>query len=334
MNVGDEGFSTSEEINTLALDRIKRIMNQDGAALGIKTLYSKLDNITGGFQDSDLIILGGRPGEGKTAIALEFIRRAAVVQGIPVGVFSLEMEKTQLFHRLQSQESQIDLEKIMRKGMSEHELKHLIASTEALSKSPIYIDDSGGLTITKIKSRARKLKRDKKIGLLVIDYVQLIKANSSNKTYNRANEVGEISKELKNLAKELKVPVIALVQLSRASEQNKGGEPKLSDIRESGDLEQDADMVAFVFRPEYHGITEDSNGNSTIGKAMFMIKKHRNGPTDNVLFDFKGSTMTFTGQDDIGRNQRHPASNQFPSAIAPSLEFDKQPINDKAPWED
>ena len=276
--------------NVLAKNE-KIIQNEKGLS-GIPSGFGYLDKVTGGWQDSDLIILAARPGMGKTSLALNLWARPAINHNIPTAFFSLEMSAEQLFQRVVSQESGIPLSKIARDGIRGEDLKAFEGWVEHLASQPLSIDDTGGISISDFHSKASKLKREKNIRLIVIDYLQLM--TSGVKSHSQNHEVGLISGKLKMIAKELNVPIIVLSQLSRAVEQRGGAKkPVLSDLRDSGSIEQDADMVMFLYRPEYYGITSDELGESTEGLAELEIAKHRNGSLSTIELEFIPSRTTF-----------------------------------------
>lgn len=243
--------------------------------------------MTYGWQNSDLIILAARPAVGKTAFALNLARNAALhpTKPTPVALFSLEMSSGQLVQRILSAESEIWLEKISRGRMEEHEMQQLYKKgIQRLSKAPIFIDDTAALNIFELRAKCRRLKSKHDIGLIIIDYLQLMTGGGEGKNSNREQEISQISRNLKGLAKELHVPIIALSQLSRDVEKRKDGNkiPQLSDLRESGAIEQDADMVLFLYRPEYYDITSNEFGESNKGETHVRIAKHRNGSLENI----------------------------------------------------
>jgi replicative DNA helicase len=245
-----------------------------------------LDKVTYGWQPTDLIILAARPSVGKTAFALNLARSAALDPHKPtaVGFFSLEMSSAQLVQRILSAESEIWLEKIARGKLEEHEMKQLYKrGIERLSKAPIFIDDSAALNIFELRAKCRRLKNKHNIGIIIIDYLQLM-SGSADRNSNREQEISKISRDLKGLAKELQVPIIALSQLSREVEKRKEGNkmPQLSDLRESGAIEQDADMVMFLYRPEYYDITANEFGENNKGETHVKIAKHRNGSLETI----------------------------------------------------
>ena len=265
--------------------------SKDGLS-GVPSGWIEMDKVIGGWQNTDLIILAGRPGMGKTGFALTLARNAAVRFKKPTAVFSLEMSEDQLFSRLMAQETTTNSQKFTRYGLSDSELNANELSCQALINSSLYIDDTPSLTLFELRQKARKLLRDHGIKVLIVDYLQLMK--SGEKTQNKEAEVSKISGGLKALAKELGIPVIALSQLSRAVETRGGSkEPVLSDLRDSGSIEQDADLVIFIHRDEYYGINEDKGGNSTHGKAVAIIAKHRNGATDDIILNFEHKTTRF-----------------------------------------
>lgn len=282
-------IANSNDLHIESVEHNKKLLDNKGLTVGVPSGFYDLDKITGGWQDSDLIILAARPAMGKTSLALELLKNPAL-RGYPIAFFSLEMSNRQLYSKLQSQVSEYPLERIIRNGIEPSFQDEFYNICKPLSEAPFYVDDTAGITLFELRNKARKLKREKGIKLLIIDYLQLM----TGKGYNKENEVSEISKGLKNLAKELNIPIIALSQLSRAVE-TRGGDkvPQLSDLRDSGSIEQDADIVAFLHRPEYYGMTEDVEGNSTIGKAVVIIAKHRNGRTDNVTLRWIAQNTRF-----------------------------------------
>lgn len=262
-----------------SLHRISRLKQAGSDITGIPSGFKELDRITHGWQDTDLIILAARPSVGKTAFALNLARNAAVSlreSGKSIAFFSLEMSIGQLTQRLLSAESEIWLDKISTGRTEEHEDAKLYQKSDFIGSLPIYIDDTSTINISQLSSKCRRLKRKKNLGMVIIDYLQLM--SGSDKNNNREQEISKISRYLKGLAKELSVPIIALSQLSRALETRSGKKtPQLSDLRESGAIEQDADMVMFLYRPEYHDITANEMGESTKGYTELSIAKHRNG---------------------------------------------------------
>lgn len=266
---------------------------------GIGSGFKSIDRITSGWQNSDLIIIAARPAMGKTAFVIQTAKLAALRYGTKVGVFSLEMSEDQLADRLISSETGIYQDRIQRKDLSEDDFKILHSKLQGLISSGIYIDDSPGMRIMELKAKARRLKEQHGIGLIVVDYLQLLKGTKDAKG-NREQEISEISRELKIIAKDLNIPVIALSQLSRAVENRPGDKrPMLSDLRESGSIEQDADKVIFLYRPEYYGYSEDENGRSTAGICEAIFAKNRNGICGTAVLNFNGALMKFLDLEDV-----------------------------------
>ena len=280
---------TAQNLVIQAKNRIEEIGNREGSLSGISTGFEKLDRLTSGWQPSDLIIVAARPGMGKTALALSMARNISVQKKIPVAFFSLEMSSVQLITRLISAETGLSSDKLRTGKLAPHEWQQLNVKVSDLESAPLYIDDSAALTIFELRAKARRLASAHDIKLIVIDYLQLMNLGSSNKAGNREQEISTISRNLKALAKELNIPVIALSQLSRAVETRGGTKrPILSDLRESGAIEQDADIVSFLYRPEYYGITEwdDDMKTPSEGQGEFIVAKHRNGALDSIKLKF------------------------------------------------
>ena len=268
--------------------RIEEIAKQEGLS-GVSTGFEKLDKLTSGWQPSELVIIAARLGMGKTALALSMARNISVQQKIPVAFFSLEMSSVQLITRLISSETGLTSDKLRTGKLADHEWQQLNIKVSDLESSPLFIDDSPSLTIFELRAKARRLASSHGIKLIIIDYLQLMNIGSSNKAGNREQEISTISRNLKALAKELDIPVIALSQLSRAVETRGGTKrPILSDLRESGAIEQDADIVSFLYRPEYYGITEwdDEMKTPSEGQGEFIVAKHRNGALDSIKLKF------------------------------------------------
>jgi replicative DNA helicase len=281
-----KNFDSIDSVLVKTIQRIEDMRNRQDDITGVPTGFASLDRITYGWQPTDLIILAARPSVGKTAFALNLARSAALHPTKPtaVGFFSLEMSSSQLVQRILSAESEIWLEKISRGKLEEHEMKQLYKrGIERLSKAPIYIDDSAALNIFELRAKCRRLKNKHNVGIIIIDYLQLM-SGSADRNSNREQEISRISRDLKSLAKELQVPIIALSQLSREVEKRKEGNkmPQLSDLRESGAIEQDADMVMFLYRPEYYDITANEMGENNKGETHVKIAKHRNGSLETV----------------------------------------------------
>ena len=287
---------TAQNLVIQAKNRIEEIGNREGSLSGISTGFEKLDRLTSGWQPSDLIIVAARPGMGKTALALSMARNISVQKKIPVAFFSLEMSSVQLITRLISAETGLSSDKLRTGKLAPHEWQQLNVKVSDLESAPLYIDDSAALTIFELRAKARRLASAHDIKLIVIDYLQLMNLGSSNKAGNREQEISTISRNLKALAKELNIPVIALSQLSRAVETRGGTKrPILSDLRESGAIEQDADIVSFLYRPEYYGITEwdDDMKTPSEGQGEFIVAKHRNGALDSIKLKFVANLGKF-----------------------------------------
>ncbi|MFQ5751384.1 MAG: replicative DNA helicase [bacterium] len=281
-----KGFLSIEPILTDTFEIIDAFHKRKGSVTGVPTGFHQLDELTSGFQNSDLIIVAGRPSMGKTAFCLNVARNAAVEHQIPVGIFSLEMSNTQLAMRMLCSESRVDSHKVRTGKLPDDDWPRLSTCVGKLSEAPIFIDDSAALSVLEIRAKARRLKAEKKLELLIVDYLQLVKGPKSAES--RQIEISLISQSLKALAKELDIPVVALSQLSRAVE-SRGGDrrPILSDLRESGAIEQDADVVMFIYRPEVYGPTEES------GIAEIIVEKQRNGPTGTVKLHFHKDYVLF-----------------------------------------
>ncbi len=280
------GIQNIKDALVEAWDRIERIHeNQDGLR-GVPTGFASLDKMLSGLQKSDLIILAARPSMGKTSLALDIARKAAVEHGVPVGIFSLEMSSQQLIDRMLAAESSVDSWKLRTGKLSkDHEFAYLREGLDRLSKAPIFINDQAGINIMNMRSAVRRMKSEHNLGLVIVDYLQLMTPMRS--TDSMVQQVTEISRSLKGLAKDLDVPVLALSQLSRAVEQ-RGGKPRLSDLRDSGSIEQDADVVMFIHRDDKQNENSDRPG-----IAEILIEKHRNGPTGMAELFFDGKHTTF-----------------------------------------
>src|SRR6478735_6427409 len=280
-------YESIDSVLVKTIQRIEDLRHRNEDITGVPSGFPSLDRVTYGWQSTDLIILAARPAVGKTAFALNLARNAAMHSSkpTPVALFSLEMSAGQLVQRILAAESEIWLEKISRGKMEEHEMKQLYAKgIQRLSQAPIFIDDTPALNIFELRAKCRRLKNANNIGLIIIDYLQLMSGSGDNRNSNREQEISTISRSLKGLAKELQVPIIALSQLSREVEKRKDGNkmPQLSDLRESGAIEQDADMVMFLYRPEYYDITTNEMGDSNRGETHVRIAKHRNGSLETI----------------------------------------------------
>jgi replicative DNA helicase len=289
----------------------KASANKDGLT-GVPSGYHKLDDITSGWQSSDLVIIAGRPAMGKTSFALSMAKNIAADYKVPMAFFSLEMSNQQLVNRLISNVCEIQGSKILNGQLQEDEWKRLDSRVNNLLGSPLYIDDTPGLSVFELRTKARRLVREHGIKMIMIDYLQLMNANGM-KFSSRQEEVSTISRSLKGLAKELDIPIIALSQLNRGVEGREGLEgkrPQLSDLRESGAIEQDADMVLFVHRPEYYHIFQDDNGRDLHGMAQIIIAKHRKGATGDVLLTFRGEFTRFENPEDARLNKTNNNANE------------------------
>ena len=277
-----------------ALDILQIASNRKDGLSGLQTGFNDLDKITSGWQNSDLVIIAARPAMGKTAFVLSMAKNMAINYNTPVAMFSLEMSNVQLVNRLIVNTCEIPGEKIKSGQLAPYEWEQLMSKIKDLYDAPIYIDDTPSLSVFELRTKARRLVREHGVKILIIDYLQLM--NASGMSFgSREQEISTISRSLKGLAKELNIPIIALSQLNRSVEnrQDKDKRPQLSDLRESGAIEQDADMVCFIHRPEYYKIVEDEAGHSLVGLAEIIIAKHRNGATGNVRMRFKGEYARF-----------------------------------------
>ena len=283
-----------------AVEILQKASANAGGLTGIPTGYTDLDKVTSGWQKSDLVIIAGRPAMGKTSFALSLAKNIAVDYNNPIAFFSLEMNNVQLVNRLVSNVCEIPGSKILNGQLAQDEWARLDNNIRLLEEAPLYIDDTPGLSIFELRTKARRLVREKGVKVIMIDYLQLMNANGM-KFGNRQEEVSTISRSLKGLAKELDIPILALSQLNRTVENRDGLDgkrPQLSDLRESGAIEQDADMVLFVHRPEYYHIFQDEKGNDLHGMAQIIIAKHRKGATKDVLLTFRGEFTRFDNPDD------------------------------------
>lgn len=281
-------FVTMKQSLTRVVDRIDELFTSKAALTGVPTGYGELDEKLLGLQRSDLVIIAGRPSMGKTSLAMNIAEHAALQQGLPVAVFSMEMPDDQLTMRLLSSIGRIGLKRIRSGQLEDEDWPRLTSAIGKLSDSPIYIDSTGGLTPAELRSRARRLSREHGVGLIVVDYLQLMEASANASRENRNTAISEISRGLKALAKELNVPVIALSQLNRSLEQRANKRPVLSDLRESGAIEQDADVILFVYRDEVYN--QDS---ADRGTAEVIIGKQRNGEIGTVRLAFLGQFARF-----------------------------------------
>ncbi len=276
-----------------AIEQIELNSKKADGLSGIPSGFTRLDKITSGWQNTDLVIVAARPAMGKTAFVLSMARNMAVAYKVPVAVFSLEMSSLQLVNRLIASETELGSEKIKTGKLEGWEWEVFNRKLKNLEDAPLFIDDTPALSVFEFRAKCRRLKMQHDIGIIIVDYLQLMTAGGDNRG-SREQEVSTISRNLKAIAKEINVPIIALSQLNRSVESRDGKRPQLSDLRESGAIEQDADMVVFIHRPEYYGITQDADGNSLLGIAEIIIAKHRNGAVGDVQLAFKGALARFS----------------------------------------
>lgn len=311
-----KSFETSQNLVKEAIKKIQLLYEKQGMS-GIPSGFYGIDQITSGWQNSDLIIIAARPGMGKTAFVLSMVKNIALVDKLPVGIFSLEMPSVQLIMRLITSETGISSKSLRKGNLKDHEWEQLYSRVKVLEDAPIYVDDQVGLSIFDLRAKARRLVSQFEIKILIIDYLQLM--TSGVHGGNREQEIAMISRGLKSIAKELNIPVIALSQLSRQVELRPGHKrPQLSDLRESGAIEQDADIVSFIYRPEYYKLEfwDDESNESTEGQAEFIIAKHRNGSLDNIRLRFIANQVKFMNLEDYSLI----TSNQFESKINLNVE--------------
>jgi replicative DNA helicase len=290
-----KNYDNMRNLMTRAIQELQTLKEHKDGLTGVPSGFTELDRMTSGWQKSDLVIIAARPGMGKTAFVVSALRNAAVDFKIPVAIFSLEMASIQLVNRMISAEAELESEKIKRGNLADHEWTQLVHKTSKLSSAPIFIDDTPAISILELRAKCRRLKAEHGIQVIVIDYLQLMRGEQGG---NREQEIASISRALKGIAKELSVPVLALSQLSRSVE-TRGGDkkPQLADLRESGSIEQDADIVMFLYRPEYYKITVDEEGMPTQGTGEVIIAKHRNGSTGSVKLKFIGKYTKFADLD-------------------------------------
>ena len=308
----NKNSESAESLVNQALQKIESMAGKEGMS-GLPTGFTKLDQLTSGWQPSDLVILAARPGMGKTAFVMSMAKNMAIDFDTPVAIFSLEMSSVQLITRMISSETGLSSSKLKKGNLEPHEWEQLNMKVKKLADAPIFIDDTPALSIFDLRAKARRLVSQHKVKIVIIDYLQLMTAGSSNKGGgNREQEISTISRNLKALAKELDIPVIALSQLSRAVETRGGSKrPLLSDLRESGAIEQDADIVSFIYRPEYYGTLEwdDEEHTPCEGQAELIVAKHRNGGLENIRMKFTGHLAMFS---DLEENN---FSNEIPSKM-------------------
>ncbi len=303
----NQNFKELKPLLHEAYERLEKLSNSPDEIRGVPTGYRSLDNLLAGFQPSDLIIIAARPSVGKTALALDIARRTAIEHGTPVGIFSLEMSSHQLVDRVMAAQSRLDSWLLRRGRIKGEQFVSLRNALDDLSRAPIYIDDQPGNTIMRMRSAARKLKIEKGLKLLIVDYLQLMVPSNARSSDSLVQQVTEISRSLKHLARELNIPVIALSQLSRDVEK-RGGEPRLSDLRDSGSIEQDADVVMFI-----HGEDKkDADGRrAQLSEKKIIVAKHRNGPVGSVLMQFDNQKTSFV---EIDRSSHGGAEEEFEQA--------------------
>ncbi len=296
-------IQSSKDILARTMEAIEEASKNEGNFNGVPSGFTAIDRVTLGWQPSDLVIVAARPSMGKTAFTLSMARNVAIDHNIPVAFFSLEMSATQLMMRLIVAESGLDSRDVRSGKLSAEQWRHLEQSIKPLASAPLFIDDTPALSIFEFRSKVRRLKTHENIQLIIIDYLQLM-SGSQDTRGNREQEVASISRTLKAIAKELNVPIIALSQLNRAAELRGGSKrPQLSDLRESGAIEQDADIVAFIHRPEYYGMTVDENNIPLPpGLAEFILAKHRNGATDTIRLRFRKEQARFMDYEDDDYN--------------------------------
>jgi len=326
LSIGEKNFrsdySDMQSIIREAIREIEAVKDHENGLSGVPSGFTKLDRVTSGWQKANLIILAARPSMGKTAFALTMARNIAVDFKKSVAFFSLEMSAVELVMRLISSESQLPADKLKKGNLKEYEWAQLNTKVSSLIEAPLYIDDTPALTIFELRAKCRRLKQKHDISMVFIDYLQLMQGSIEAKG-NREQEISMISRQLKALAKELRIPILALSQLSRAVE-TRGGtkKPILSDLRESGAIEQDADIVMFIYRPDYYKIDQDEKGD-TRGMADIIIAKHRNGATDEVRLRFINTFAKFADDDSTEFD-----TNDY---ISPNNEFDNTPVTRTIP---
>ncbi len=317
-----KGFDTANVLVKQAIETIKSLKDKEGIS-GIPSGFTAIDKETGGWQNSDLIIIAARPAMGKTAFMLSMARNIAVQHKIPLALFSLEMASVQLITRMIASETGISSDKLRKGQMSDEEWQRLFTNVADLENAPLYIDETPSLSVFDFRAKCRRLVMQHGVKIILVDYLQLMTANSGKGGVgNREQEIATISRSLKAIAKELNVPVIALSQLSRSVETRPGKRPQLSDLRESGAIEQDADIVSFIFRPEYYKIMtwdndEDGGESPTENQAELIIAKHRNGATADVRMTFQKNIAKFSDLDLYGNAYGYQGSN-FAQQDAPS----------------
>ena len=330
----NRGYESLGALAAKAQKHLEEVSQKEEGLTGVPSGFTALDRVTSGWQPSDLIIVAARPGMGKTSFVLALARNAAFDHNMPIAIFSLEMASQQLVTRLLSMESEIEGKKMRNGRLDPQEWTKMHQTIERMSEVPIYIDDTPGINIFELRAKCRRLKMHHDIRMIIIDYLQLMSGRSDNKSGNREQEISSISRALKGLAKELNVPVIALSQLSRAVETRGGAKrPMLSDLRESGAIEQDADIVTFIYRPDYYEL--DSGVDDTVpkGTVEIIIAKHRHGPLDTVQLKFVDKYAKFTELDDFDFTRLR---NEMPIPVQPGYGAITRPskmnIDDDVPF--
>jgi len=313
-----------------ALDNIEVLRQKEDGLSGVPSGFTKLDRVTSGWQNSDLVIVAARPGMGKTAFALSMARNIAINHEKAIGFFSLEMSSEQLVSRLIASEAELSASKLRRGDLKDYEMVQLHEKIKQLSDAQIYIDDTPALTVFELRAKARRLVKNHNVEIILIDYLQLMSAGGN--AGNREQEISTISRSLKGIAKELKIPVIALSQVNRGVESRTGTgskRPMLSDLRESGAIEQDADIVTFIYRPEYYKIYEWDNGDDSRSQAEIIIAKHRNGALDNIRLKFTAEFAKFSDIDYFDNFSSNLEDESMISTVSSSMNNDN---DDKAPF--
>ena len=308
-----KNYSQVKGLMKEAIDELQAKKTRKDGITGVPSGFIDLDNITSGWQPSDLVIIAGRPSMGKTAFVLSMMRNASIDHEMPIALFSLEMSSLQIVNRLISSEAELDSDKIKKGNLKDYEWQQLLHKTDQLNNAKIFIDDTPALSILELRAKSRRLKSQHDIQCIIVDYLQLMSGEYGKSSGNREQEIASISRSLKAIAKELNIPVLALSQLSRAVE-TRGGDkrPVLSDLRESGSIEQDADMVLFIYRADRYDITEDEDGNLTAGVAEVLLRKNRNGPTGKVKLKFIERFAKFadmSSNDDMTTNKFQSKAN-------------------------
>jgi len=329
MNLNDkDNYQKPQRISEAITESLSRLEESrtNGEIIGTPSGFLALDLLTHGWQKQELVVVASRPAMGKSSFALTCARNAAVDFAKPTAIFSLEMSSVQLMNRMISGEAEIELERIRKGNLQEWEWQQLHSKIGRLNEAPLFIDDTPNLDIFDLKEKCRRLKEENDIELVIVDYLQLLRdRKSKNCAVNREQEIGNIVRELKSIARELSITILAISQLSRALESRPGinaKRPMLIDLRESGSIEQDADVVLFLYRPEYYGITEDEQGRSQVGVAEIIIAKQRNGETGFMPLKFLGKFVKFLDMED----DLNAPSNSFAAAFGmyPSQDFEKQ----------